>query len=659
MNTKQQTNNQLAGKNEKPRSFFSFLFTFLLFLTFIGCQDPLNPGNILSDIPEGKGSFSLALSDTSRTILPVTPNLSDFAVYNLRFTKTNDNSVKSVDVDRTNQDLAAVILLNPGTYNLVVNAYKDSNKTQPMAKGTLNGVVITAGNNTTAAVTLEALLSGGTGTFRWSITLPSGVSANMIIAPGNAGGTAQQTVNLLTASGNRTLNSGPYNLTFNLTKTDGKSVVWKELLYVYQNLESVFTFTFTDAHLSDSNYTVSYNPNNGMGNLTQSVLHGGTLTRPADPSRTDYTFGGWYTDNNTFANLWNFNSPVTESFTLYARWNYVTLESLTSLAAKLAWLQTNAQSNSSYVLDVNVDESIGPHTLSYSGRSNITITLTGVGANRTVSLSSSGAMFTVVSGVTFILGNNITLHGRSENGSYDSDNNLWVYNNSMVIVNSGGKLTMNVGSTITGHTIDSRGGNNPSGGGVYVGPGGTFTMTGGKISGNTVTASLYAAPQSYGGGVYVGGTFTMNNGKISGNTATMGGGVRAAGTFTMNNGEISGNSATRGGGVYGTFTMNGGEISGNTAASINNGGYGGGVYYTGEGSSYTYPVKIVTGTIYGSDAATNLRNTASSGGAAIYGIATVGTFNANGDWVSNGTLNGTNNNGINNNTVRVVNGVLQ
>ena len=320
MNMKLEINKKFAGKNKRRESFFSFLLLF--FLTFFGCQEPLTPDNDLPPPPAGKGSFSLTLSNSARTILPETPGLNDFAVYNIDFTPVNGGF--SENTDRTNQTLAInPILLEPGTYNIVINAYKDNAKSQLTARGTLNGIVIAAGQNTSAAITLEALLSGGTGTFRWEITLPAGVTASMTIMPGNTGGTTQQTVTLTPpkASGSRPLNSGTYNLTFNLTKTDGKTAVWNELLYVYQNLESNFAFTFTDTHFSDSVYNVTYNYNNGVtSNQTQSVLHGGTLISTADPARTNYTFGGWYTDNNTFANQWNFNNPVIESFSLYAKW---------------------------------------------------------------------------------------------------------------------------------------------------------------------------------------------------------------------------------------------------------------------------------------------------------------------------------------------------
>jgi len=269
------------------------------------------------------------------------------------------------------------------------------------------------------------------------------------------------------------------------------------------------------------------------------------------------------------------------------------IDSITGLANKLAWLQSNAQSGGSYTVEVNADESIGPQTLSYSGRNNITITLRGVGSNRTISLSSNGSMFTVNSGVTLVLDNNITLQGRSGNI------------NPVILVFPGGTFRMNSGSIKNNTTNNSReydGGGVAVYGGAFIMSGGTisdnsslcgagvvvvganvyfgtgtFTMSGGTISGNT------AYNLSYGGGVYVGtnGSFTMSGGTISNNSTisnndalggAQGGGVALHGPstfFTMNNGTISGNSSYAGGGVSvitgGTFTMNGGTISGNTA----------------------------------------------------------------------------------------------
>ena len=236
-----------------------------------------------------------------------------------------------------------------------------------------------------------------------------------------------------------------------------------------------------------------------------------------------------------------------------------------SLADKLTWLQTNAESDGNYILEVRANESFAPYELSYGGRNNVTITLKGVGANRAVSLASDGSMFTIGSGFTLVL-ETITLYGRNNN------------NAPLVNVDKNGTLVMNNGSAVSGNSSSW------GVGGVRVNENGTFTMNGGTISGNegggvrvyggTFTMSGGTISGNEGGGVRVdyNGTFTMSGGTISGNTARGdGGGVDVGGTFTMNGGEISGNTASRGGGVSvglgGTFTMSGGAITGNTGGS--------------------------------------------------------------------------------------------
>jgi hypothetical protein len=257
-----------------------------------------------------------------------------------------------------------------------------------------------------------------------------------------------------------------------------------------------------------------------------------------------------------------------------------------TLSAQLNWLKNNAASNSSYILTANASETIAPQNLSWNGKNNIMVFLQGDYTDRTISLSTQGAMFTVGSGLTLILDNNITLKGRSDNTA------------SVLVVESGGKLIMNTGTNITGNTPND----SNHGGGVL--NSGEFTMNGGTISGNSAT-------HYGGGGVRNFGEFTMNGGTISGNSAGYGGGVRFdSGEFTMNGGTISGNSASGGGGVsvvYRTFTMNGGTISGNIANDD-----GGGI------NLLFGTFRMSGGTIYGSSASSTLRNTAGSSGAALY-----------------------------------------
>ena len=69
-----------------------------------------------------------------------------------------------------------------------------------------------------------------------------------------------------------------------------------------------------------SQVTVTFDANgHGTAPAAQTVMAGQTITRPADPSETGYTFGGWYKEQGC-ATAWNFSDPVNSSMTLYAKW---------------------------------------------------------------------------------------------------------------------------------------------------------------------------------------------------------------------------------------------------------------------------------------------------------------------------------------------------
>jgi fibronectin type 3 domain-containing protein len=320
-----------------------------------------------------------------------------------------------------------------------------------------------------------------------------------------------------------------------------------------------------------------------------------------------------------------------------------------------------------------------------------TIVIKGDTSLHTISNTADTNLFSVWSGNTLVLENNVKLDGNARTGNvvqiYDEGTLVMkdgsrienakgysavsVYNG--IFDMSGGEISGNAGSLcsvyVSGGVFTMSGGkvsgSTGSGVGIY---GGTSTMSGGEISGNTSSGvsistgtfmmsggeicgntsngvsssgtftmsggeiSRNTASYSGGGGVYVsGGTFTMSGGTISDNIASSsfssyGGGVSViSGTFTMSGGEISGNTSSYGGGVsvisynssyISTFTMSGGEISGNISSS------GGGVYVSNYDSSYNATfTKNGGGTIYGSDASNDLKNTAESGdnyGHAVY-----------------------------------------
>ena len=121
----------------------------------------------------------------------------------------------------------------------------------------------------------------------------------------------------------------------------------------------------------------------------------------------------------------------------------------------------------------------------------LTVKGTGSGASIT---NDKGRVFSIASGGSLTLGENITL-----TGTYDTGNGGAVYVD-------GGTFTMEAGSKITGSRAQN-------GGGVYI-DSGTFTMSDtATIQNNTAT--------THGGGVYVDGTFSVSGSPtITGNTGS-------------------------------------------------------------------------------------------------------------------------------------------
>jgi hypothetical protein len=316
------------------------------------------------------------------------------------------------------------------------------------------------------------------------------------------------------------------------------------------------------------------------------VYYSSGQTPPETPAqtnitRTTATISG-LTNNATYyvwvesVNSGGSSMSASVSVSLLPVFNVATSQEFTGAIASI-----NASSKAKTYF-INLTNNVSSGAVSFTANAAKTIIIKGEGAIRAITNTGTAALFTVPSGITLLLENNLHLNGNAKEYSVVSvDGGNLVMNAGSRISNAkssgvrinNGTFTME-GGEISGNTTAAT----ASAGGVYVYTNGTFTMKGGMISGNT-------AP--YGGGgvyVYTNGTFTMKGGMISDNTAysSGGGGVYVtSGTFTMQGGSISGNTTERGGGGVdvnntSTFTMEGGRISGNIASSSSS--YGGGVY---------------------------------------------------------------------------------
>ncbi|MBR6405651.1 MAG: InlB B-repeat-containing protein [Lachnospiraceae bacterium] len=92
------------------------------------------------------------------------------------------------------------------------------------------------------------------------------------------------------------------------------------------------------------NYNVTFYTNGGSSIPSQSIPYGQAVTRPADPVRQGYEFDNWYTDG-TYSTVYDFQSPVTTSLTLYARW----------LSSEYYTISFDANGGSGWMESVRVD----------------------------------------------------------------------------------------------------------------------------------------------------------------------------------------------------------------------------------------------------------------------------------------------------------------
>jgi len=67
-------------------------------------------------------------------------------------------------------------------------------------------------------------------------------------------------------------------------------------------------------------YTVTFNSNGGSAVSAQTITEGGKASRPSDPTRSGYNFGGWLLNGSAY----DFNSTVNGNITLTAKWNQKT-----------------------------------------------------------------------------------------------------------------------------------------------------------------------------------------------------------------------------------------------------------------------------------------------------------------------------------------------
>ena len=124
-----------------------------------------------------------------------------------------------------------------------------------------------------------------------------------------------------------------YGYSFCVKTNDGYQLDYSNLKVFYNEEEVTSSVkiskyawgAYVDVDLGKANgtpvvYTITFNSNDGTSVAPQNVNAGEKLAEPTPaPTKVGFTFDGWYEDS-TFSKKFDFNTPITDSMNLYAKW---------------------------------------------------------------------------------------------------------------------------------------------------------------------------------------------------------------------------------------------------------------------------------------------------------------------------------------------------
>ena len=141
--------------------------------------------------------------------------------------------------------------------------------------------------------------------------------------------------------------------------------------------------------------TVSFNSNGGTPVNSQTVNYNSTATQPADPTKSGYMFGGWYSDSD-LNTAFDFNNPITTDTTLYVKWK-ITNAAMPNITTQPANQTVNIGDSAPLSVVATVSDG---GTLSYQWYSNTTNSNSG-GTAINGALNASYAAPTATAGTTY------------------------------------------------------------------------------------------------------------------------------------------------------------------------------------------------------------------------------------------------------------------
>ena len=269
-------------RDRNRAKLLKLLFALLFALFAASCSQVLSPASRPDSsapsgvfVPQGYGAVDVRMGQTvcfARTILPQAPLIAEFQAFTFVFTGVAGTADRTFhwyqgdsprwyyyrSINGTPQRGAqqtGQLILPSGTYQLLVNAYRDAGRTRLAAQGRVGTpppyLSIVEGSGNPLLTIQLAVMADGEGTFSWDIALPTGLtSATMEITYGPTA--VPNPVDLVAeSSGSRILGSGMYRVLFTMRRLAGDLLYeagWSELLYIYPELYSDFTRTITAAN---------------------------------------------------------------------------------------------------------------------------------------------------------------------------------------------------------------------------------------------------------------------------------------------------------------------------------------------------------------------------------------------------------------------------
>lgn len=288
-------------------------------------------------------------------------------------------------------------------------------------------------------------------------------------------------------------------------------------------------------------YTITFNSNGGSSVGDVPTTYNTLAVEPDSPTKTGYTFAGWFEDNNTFNDEWDWYSDVvTGNITLYAKWtintytiNYHTnggsaLSSQNYNVASTTTLKTTSTKTGYTFEGWYLEEGLENKVTNTSGKhENLDVyakwtanklTVTFVGNGSTSGSMSTQTIYTTSAG-TALTTNAFSRTGYTFDGWTDADNNPYSNQQKITTVaTNNSTLTLTAKWKANTYSID-------------------YSLDGGSVSGNPTSYTIESNDINLNNPTKTGYTFsgwTGSNGSTPSTSVTISKGSTGKKSYTAN-----------------------------------------------------------------------------------------------------------------------------